>query len=261
MEDELEFGAVKDSTAENPQPIVKEEEEAVEEKTTEPNVEEEEEVVEEKPVKDSKTQALDAERARRKQAEKRLKELESKIEAEKTKAEDESRLTKEKENLKKELLEGDYFDEEVAEKFVNTFGDRLLKNQIANERKNSEDSFDKEFSEFIKDELYIDAESYKPEIKELMKKGLTMEQAYRAAIPAGRFEQMRKDLEIEVEQKLLNSNKKAEEVDVGHPETKGEQKRTQYTKHEQDIAQVTGLDVKDVHKRSKIFTLDEMLNL
>ena len=212
-------------------------------------------------VKDSKTQALDSERARRKQAEKKLKELQAKIEAEKNAKEDEEKLSTEKANLKKELLEGDLFDEEVADKIVNTIGGRLLQDQITNERKSAEEEFDKQFSEFSKNEIYADAEDYRPEIKELVGKGLTIEQAYRAAIPAERFEQIRRDIEIEVEQKLMNSEKKADAVDIGSAEVKGEQKRTQYTKREQDIARETGMDVKEVHRRKDVFTLDEMLKL
>lgn len=219
----------------------------------------EEEVPDEEPKKDPKIQALDAERAKRKQFEKELKELKAKLEAEKNAKEDEEKLTTEKANLKKELLDGDLFDEEVADKIVNTIGGRLIKDQITNERKSAEESFDRSFTEFA--EQYKDAEVYKPEMKELVGKGLTMEQAYRAAIPVGRFEQMRKDMEIEIEQKLLNSERKADDIDVGHNEVKGEQKRTQYTKREQEIARETGMDIKDVHKRKEVYTLDEMLEL
>ena len=248
-------------TDETTKPVSEPQDEEEEQEKEEEKAEEENPEEEDAQKKDWKRQALDQERAKRKQAEKELRELRASIENEKNQKEDEEKLVKEKENLKKELLEGDYFDDEVAEKFVNTFGERLLKNQIESERKASEEDFERKFSEFAKAELYQDAENYKPEIKDLMSKGLTMEQAYRAAIPEGRFEQMRKDLEIEVSQRLLNSNEKADQVDIGHNEAKGEAKRTQYTKREQEIAKETGLDVKDVHKRAKVFTLDEMLDL
>lgn len=238
--------------------VVEEAEEATEAAEEEQT---EQEVPDEEPKKDGKVQALDSERARRKQAEKELKELKAKLEAEKTQKEDAERLEKERESLKQELLNGDLVDEEVAEKLINTFGDRLLKSQIANERKTSEADFEKKFSEFASGDFYKDAEVYKPEIKELMAKGLTMEQAYRAAIPEGRFEQMKKDMKIEAEQKLLYSQEKADKVDVGHAETTGEVKRTQYTKKEQEIARESGMDIKEVHKRSKMFTLDEILDL
>jgi len=257
MDDVLEFGH-------GSKPVGELEEEATEEKKVEKPVEEKEtpdEEVQETPEKDSKTQALDSERARRKQAEKKLKELQAQIEAQKNQKEDEEKLSTEKESLKKELLEGDLFDEEVADKIVNTIGGRILKDQIANERKSAEEDFDRKFSEFTQNELYTDAEVYKPEIKELVAKGLTIEQAYRAAMPEGRFEQMRKDMEIEIEQKLLNSERKADEVDVGNAEVKGEVKRTQYTKKEQDIARETGMDIKEVHKRKDVYTLEDMLEL
>ena len=245
---ELEFGHQSDEPATEEVKEVEVKEEAKEEE------------VEEKVI-DPKTQALDSERARRKQVEKELKDLKAQLNQEKIQKEDEEKLIKEKENLKKELLEGDLFDEEVADKIVDTIGGKLLQGQIVQERKTEEENFDKEFSEFSKNDLYQDAEVYKPEIKELMQKGLTMEQAYRAAMPSGRFEQMRKDMEIEIEQKLLNSEKMADEVDTGHAEAKDEVKRTQYSKREQEIAQMTGMDIKEVHKRSKVSTLDEIMEL
>lgn len=262
--DNLNFGQGSEPVGESGDELEKKFEEVFGEKKEESKEETHEETpetTEETVEKDSKTQALDSERARRKQAEKKLKELQAKIEAEKNAKEDEEKLSTEKESLKKELLEGDLFDEEVADKIVNTIGGRLLKDQIANERKSAEEDFDKEFTKFAENEHYSDAEDYRTEIKDLMGKGLTMEQAYRAAIPAERFELMRRDMEIEVEQKLLNSEKKAEAVDIGSAEVKGEVKRTQYTKKEQDIARETGMDIKEVHKRKDVFTLDEMRKL
>lgn len=276
MDEELDFNFGGDTTPDeeknepttdevaentNEENAQEDETEVVDEEKKETDEPDEEEPVKETQKQDNKVKALDAERARRKQAEKELKELKAQIDAEKIRKEDEARLEKERENLKKELLNEDLIDEEVADKLINTFGNRLLKSQIENERKTAEEDFDKQFSKLVSEDFYKDAEAYKPEIKELMAKGLTMEQAYRAAIPQGRFEQMRKDMEIEAEQKLLYSQEKAEKVDIGHAESKSEVKRTNYTKREQEIAHETGLDIKDVHKRSKIFTLDEMLDL
>lgn len=243
---------------------VEEKEDEIEEEGEKEKEEEEEEDKKEEedvPQKDVKTQALDSERARRKKAERELKELRDKLEAEKNAKEDEENVAKEKESLKKELIDGDIIDEEIADKIVDTLGDRVLKNQIASERRTREEDFDRAFSELKQDELFMDADVYKPQIKELMGKGLTMEQAYFASIGKDRFAQVKKDLEIEAEQKILNSNAKADKVDVGHAESKDEVKRTKYTKKEQEIARMTGLDVKEVHKRSQIFDLDQMLEL
>ena len=68
--------------------------------------------------KDSRIQALDSERAKRKQAEKELRELKAQIEAEKTAKEDGERVIKERESYKQKMLEGDLIDEETANKLL-----------------------------------------------------------------------------------------------------------------------------------------------
>ena len=267
---ELTFGHGQEESAETTEEVVEEvedtkDEEAVEDTKEptkdEPNDGEETKEEEAEPVKkDNKMQALNSERARRKQAEKELKELKARLEKEKQEEDDKALFNSERENLKKKILEKD-FDEGTADMLLEVFGDDIVKNKIANERRAEEDSFEKEFAEFMKDDMFMDADVYKPQIKELMKKGLTMEQAYGASIPASRYAQMKKDIETEVEQRLLNNEVKAEKIDIGHAEAKDEAKRASYTKREQEIARETGVDVKDVHKRMNIHTLDEMLEL
>lgn len=217
------------------------------------------------PAKDNKTKALDAERARRKAAEKELKELKAKLEAEKLAQTQEEQIAKEREAYKQKMLDGDIVDEEVADKLLDVFGDDIIKNKIANQKREEDEDFDMKFSELKKDELYMDADVYKPRIKELVNKGLTIEEAYGAAVGSGRLSQLKKDLEIEVEQKLLNNNNKADATDVGHAEVKGEVKRGKYTKREQEIARETGVSLEEVHKRymrpGELFSIDDLENL
>lgn len=238
-----------------------EEKEEVQEETTKDSDENTE--VEEKPTpkKDSKMQALDYERSRRKQLEKELKELKAEKEKQTQAKEEEETFSKERESLKAKLLEGDLIDEDVANKLLDSMGEDIIKTKIANKRIAEEENFEKEFAELKKDDMFMDADNYKDKIKEFVKKGLTMAEAYGAAIPASRHASLKKDMEIEIEQKLLNGGKKAEAIDIGHTEAKGEEKRTSYTKEEQMIAKETGLDVKEVHKRANMHTLDEFLEL
>lgn len=261
MDEELDL--VGDTT------VPEDEEEEVRETDTEekaPADEEEthddEEQEEEEPKKEDNThKALDSERARRKAAEKRLKELEASIQAEKDKKEDEEAYLKKREDIKKKLVENEIMGDEVADTILEALADDLIKSQISNERRNKELDFDNNFAEFKKDELFMDADVYKPEIKELMKKGLSMEQAYFASAGKSRFSQMKKDMEVEIEQKLLNTERKADEVDIGHIEDKNAVKRTKYTKREQEIAKETGLTVEEVHKRSGMFSIEDLENL
>jgi len=232
--------------------------EKVEEEAKE-TTEEEEPVEEEK--KDSKIQALDAERARRKQVEKELKELKAKLSAEENAKAEAEELAKRKESLKADILKDDLVDEEVANKLVETLGSRLIKGEIESERRAKAESFEKELEELKKEDMFKDADDYKPEIKELMSKGLTMEQAYFASIGKNKLGQKMKDLRVEVEQEVLNQTSKADKIDVGHEESSNKAQAVRYTKKEQEIANETGLSVKDVHKRMSTFNLDDMLNL
>ena len=237
-------------------------EEEVEEKAETENEPDEEEVEEEKPtVKDSKTQALSAERARRKAAEKELKELKAKLDEEKAAKDNEDKILKEREAYKKKMLEGDLVDEEVADKLLDVFGDDIIKSKIATQARAEAEDFDRQLSELKKDDLFMDADVYKPQIKEFMSKGLTMEEAYFASLSRARVTQLKKDMEVEIEQKLLNNDAKTSKIDVGHAEAKSEAKRGTYTKREQEIAKETGLSVQDVKKRSGMFELEDMLKL
>lgn len=238
-----------------------EEAEETEEEVTEETEEKSDETKTEEPQKDNKTQALTAERARRKAAEKELKELKAQLDADKLAKANEDKVQKEREAYKKKMLEGDLVDEEVADKLLEVFGDDIIKTKIATQARAEEENFDKELSELKKDELFMDADVYKPQIKEFMSKGLSMEEAYFASLSRARISQMKKDMRTEIEQKLLNNDDKLSKVDVGHAEAKSEVKRGTYTKREQEIARETGLNVSEVKKRSGMFELEDMLNL
>ena len=266
LEDDEDFDLIGGAPAPTDEDDVKEEEEEVEtseeaeEEEPEEEVEQPDEEVQEKP-KDNKTQALSAERARRKAAEKELKELRAKLDEEKIAKDNEDRISKEREAYKKKMLEGDLVDEEVADKLLDVFGDDIIKNKIATQTRAEAEDFDRQLSELKKDDLFMDADVYKPQIKDFMSKGLTMEEAYFASLSRARVTQLKKDMEVEIEQKLLNNDAKTSKIDVGHAEAKSEAKRGTYTKREQEIAKETGLSVQDVKKRSGMFELEDMLNL
>ena len=246
-----------EEVAESKEPSVDEEE--VADEPDEEKEEPEDEVEEKK--KDSKTQALDAERARRKQAEKELKELKAKLSAEQTQKEQEDILAKEKESMKKRMLEGDLIDEDTADKLLDVFGDDVIKNKLDNQERLEREAFEEEFQELKKDDLFMDADVYKPQMRELMKKGLTAEQAYMASISKAKFIQMKKDLTTEAEQKILNNQERAERVSVGVQESKSDIQGTTYSKEEHRIAKETGLPLKEVHKRIKMDSIEDFEKL
>ena len=256
---EIQFGhgAEQEPTEGEKTEVVQEEEE---ENVEEPK-QEEEKAEEPAPKKDNKQQALDYERSKRKQLEKELKELKAEKEKQAKAKEEEETISKERESLKAKMLEGDLIDEEVADKLVNTIGDDIIKMKIANKRLAEEEVFEKEFTELKQDDMFMDADKYKDKIKDFTKRGLTLEEAYFASLSKARVSQLKKDMEAEIEQKLLNGDQRAEAINIGHTEAKGEEKRTSYIKEEQMIAKETGLDVKEVHKRMNMKTLDEFLEL
>lgn len=245
-----------EEVTESREPSIDKEEEADEQDESEDEVEEEE-----PKKKDNKTQALDAERARRKQAEKELKELKAKLNAEQTQKEQEDILAKEKESMKKKMLEGDLIDEETADKLLDVFGNDVIKNKLDNQERLERETFEDEFQELKKDDLFMDADVYKPQMRELMKKGLTAEQAYMASISKAKFMQMKKDLTTEAEQKILNNQERAERVSVGVQESKSDIQGTTYSKEEHRIAKETGLPLKEVHKRIKMDSIEDFEKL
>lgn len=229
----------------------------------EPDEEKEEKSDEEEPKKkDSKTQALDAERARRKQAEKELKELKAKIKAEKDTKEAEDIFSKEREAYKKKMLEGDLIDEDTADKLLDVFGNDVIKNKLDSERRSENERFEEEFQELKRDNMFMDADVYKPQMRELVtKNGLSARQAYMASISDAKFMQLKNDLKVEAEQKVLNNQERAEKINVGVQESKSEIQGTTYSKEEQRIAKETGLSLKEVHKRIKMDSIEEFEKL
>ena len=262
LEDE-EFDLAGNTTIEDEEDV--EEVEETTEETEEPQEEEKKAPDEEPKEKDWQHQALDAERSRRKTAERELRELKAQLEAEKLAKSQEDKVAKEREAYKKKMLEGDLVDEDVADKLLEVFGDDIIKNKIATQARAEAEDFENKLSELKQDEMFMDADVYKPQMKELVNKGLSMEEAYFASVGKSRFSQIKKDMEVELEQKLLNNDKKADEVDIGHAEEKGAIKRGKYTKREQEIARETGLTVEEVHKRyvrpGETFSIEDMENL
>ena len=154
--------------------------------------------------------------------------------------------------MKKKMLEGDLIDEETADKLLDAFGNDVIKNKLDNQSRLEREKFEEEFSELKKEDLFMDADNYKEQMRDLMKKGLSARQAYMASVSDARFIQMKKDLQVEAEQRLLNSSEKAKKIDVGVQESKSEVRGTTYSKEEQRIAKETGLPLKEVDDFEKL---------
>lgn len=233
---------------------------SVETDTNEELAQEQEEVSDEKP-RDKNVQALDAERARRKRAEAEIKELKAQLEGKSLAEKAEEKVNAEKDNLKALLMKDDLIDEEVADRLMETFGNKFAVDAVTTRERQEEESFDAQLDTLMSNDVFCDANTYRDSIKSYMEKGLDIESAYFASAGKNKLALMRKELEVEAEQRLLNSNARIEDIDVGSAQSKGEAKHTSYTKLEQRLANESGFDAKEVRKRMNANTLDEFLNL
>ena len=146
---------------------------------------------------------LNKERALRKAAEKKNKEFEARLEA------------LEKANQKKEkstyetLIEGG-IDEEVA-KSVSKAIDSKKTDTSKLEKEIAELKFDNSLKALSKEEGYEDIEDYADEIKDLVDKGLTIEQSYHAvAYDKPHTQNTKSEMQRKLEVKMQNNNARRE---------------------------------------------------
>ena len=157
---------------------------------TEPNVEIDEE-------KESLKRGVNDERKKRKAAEKKARELEERI-----KALEEANKTPEKTTLE-ELVEGGV-DEEIAKSFAKVIDAKKSDNSNLS-KELAEIKFENAITNKSKEEGFEDITEYSDEIKELVDKGLTLEQSY-YAVTYGKTKtnDTKSEIERKVEAKMQN---------------------------------------------------------
>lgn len=195
--------------------------------------------------------SLNWERGQRKNLEKELKELK------------ESRLAEDEEDIKQ--AEADIrakfkntksgLSDDVIDDLMEVFGKTQAKTEVQNARRQVE----KEILELQRNPLYIDVEEHGKEIRQLMKKGLTAEQAYWAIAGANKLTQTTQDSkEKEEKNKEQKLNKERAEQGFVDSVPAGDDKMPTYTEKERYIAKETGMSTEEVRARSKATTLSEI---
>lgn len=194
--------------------------------------------------------ALNYERSERKRLSKELS----------TKDDDTEDIKKAEAQIRAKLKEGkSQFSDETIDDLMSTFGSEQAKAQVRTAKQNIE----KEIMELKRNPTYIDVEEYGSEIRTMMKKGLSAEQAYWAVYGEQKYSNS-KAQEITQKEEQKEKEKNKERVQEGYVDTgvTGEPKKEQYTAKERAIADTLGISPEEAKARSKeTFSIKELLNM
>ena len=187
--------------------------------------------------------SVNAERTRRKKAEKEKKELEARI-----KVLEEANKTPTKTTIE-ELIENGV-DESIA-KTIAAAIDKKQEGSKKTEQELADLKFRYSLSEVSKKDGFDDIEEYADEIKDLVDKGLTIEQSY-YALTGGNNKTINTKSEIErkVEAKLENKQARKEILgninsNIGATNTSNNSKQIKATAEEVAIAKAAGMSIED----------------
>ena len=184
---------------------------------------------------DNMKASLNYERSERKRLAKELSSL---------KEDDSKEIKDEEERIRAKLKNGKSdLSDEVVEDLMESIGKDQAKANVRNAKQNIE----REIMELKRDQIYMDADEYGNEIRELMKKGLSAEQAYWAVAGSNKFSNLSAE---DDEQKKKETKERAKEGFVDTKTTSKEEKE-QYTARERAIADKIGISTEEVHARSK----------
>ncbi len=158
-----------------------------------------------------------------------------------------------REKLKKSKSE---FSDDTIDDLMEIFGKEQARNNI--DRK--ERKVESEILELQRNPMYIDVDDYVDEMRPLMKKGLTAEQAYWAINGKNKLdsEVSKKTTQKEKEDKQKETKERANEAFVNDIPA-GKSKQESYTEKERRIAKVNNISLEEARARSSAFTLDAIL--
>lgn len=193
--------------------------------------------------KESLKKGVNAERKRRKEAEKKNKELEARI-----KALEEANKTPTKTTVE-ELIENGV-DESIAKTLAAAI-DKKQEGSKKTEQELADLKFRYSLSEVSKKDGFDDIEEYADEIKDLVDKGLTIEQSY-YALTGGNNKTINTKSEIErkVEAKLENKQARKEILgninsNIGTTNSSNNYQKVKATAEEVAIAKAAGMSIED----------------
>ena len=213
--------------------------EDVEETETDDNAETETHETSEDDEKESLKRGVNNERKLRKAAEKKARELEERI-----KALEDFRKTPTK-TIEEKLIE-DGIDESVAKSIATVIDDNKPDNSKL-EKELADVKFDNALTKKSKEEGYEDIIDYADEIKDLVNKGLTIEQSYHA-VTYNKSKDTKSEIERKVEAKMQN-NQARKEILGNYNTNKGainnSKSKVQATAEEKGIAAAVGMTVEE----------------
>ena len=190
--------------------------------------------------------SLNYERSRRKEVEKKLASREE---------DDKEDIKKAEADIREKLQSGKSgLSDEVIDDIMESIGKPQAEAQVRAAKQNRE----KEIMELKRNPIYMDIDEYADSIRDLMKKGLSAEQAYWAVAGENKFSSS--DTKDEEEQKKL-TKERASEGFVDQKPAGGESKPT-YTAKERANADILGISPEEYKARSKeSFSIDELIKL
>ena len=150
---------------------------------------------------------------------------------------------------------------DLSDDVVDDLMESIGKDQAKANVRNAKQSIERELLELKRDETYMDVDEYSDEMRSLMKKGLSAEQAYWAVAGATKYSNSTAKAQKE-EEKEQKKKETKERTEQGYVEMKpvGEEKKEQYSSKERAIADRLGISVEEAHARSKqSFGIEEIL--
>ena len=194
--------------------------------------------------------ALNYERSERKRLSKELS----------SKEDDSEDIKKAEAEMRAKLKEGkSQLSDETIDDLMATFGTAQATAQVRNAKQNIE----KEILELKRNPTYMNIEEYGSEIRTMMKKGLSAEQAYWAVAGAEKYSNSKAQEEKE-EKEEQNKAVTKERTNEGFVNTKpaGEQEKEQYSAKERAIADKLNISAEEAKARSKqSFSISEILEM
>ena len=193
--------------------------------------------------------SLNYERSERKRLAKELSAL---------KEDDSKEIKDEEDRIRAKLKNG---KSDLSDDVVDDLMESIGKDQAKANVRNAKQSIEREIMELKRNETYMDVDEYGNEVRELMKKGLSAEQAYWAVAGSNKYSNSRANAEEE-EEKEQKKKETKERVSEGFVDTKtsGDTKKQEYTARERAIADKMGISAEEAHARSKqSFSIDEIV--
>lgn len=247
MEEELQEGIELETVNSNNEEVISNDEQI---ENTQAN--NQEQVVAEEDKTISLQRGLNKERALRKAAEKKNRDFEARIEAL-------EKANKAEEKSTYDTLIETGVDENIAKSIAKAI-DKKQVDTSKFEKEIADLKFDNSLKALSKEEGYEDIEDYADEIRDLVDKGLTIEQSYHAlAYDKPRTQNTKSEIQRKLEMKMQNNNDRREILQNTNNNSgvANNSKKIKVTADEQAFAAAAGMKIEDYVAMRDIESIDE----